>query len=159
MARRTYTYARVDGLRAALRALPEEARRQVGRAFADIAADVAREAADEARAQGGVAGMVAPSIKAVRDAKSPRVVMGSRRRLPASGPGWGPRSRRGDSQTIGALIFAAEFGASPVTYPQFAAHPHLGTHGYFLWPTVRASEDAIMDRIGDAVVDAADEVA
>lgn len=159
MARKTYTYTRVKGLRDALRALPEEAQRQLGHAFVDIAGDVAEEAGRRARALGGVSGLVAPSIKAVRDPKSPRVRMGSRRRLPRQGDGWGPRSRRGDSQTIGALIFAAEFGASPTTYPQFADHPHRGTRGWFLWPTVRESEDAIMDRIDEAVLRAADEVA
>lgn len=150
---RTYTYDRVEGLNRALRSISKEASVQLRDASGRIAKRVASDAARSAREQGGAAALVAPTIRAGRD-RVPLVRMGSAKRLP-------PRNgkpRRGSHQTIGDIIWGAEFGggARPATR-QF--RPWLGSGrgaGYFLWPAVRDDHDWIGDEYGDALVAAID---
>lgn len=152
---RTYTYANVAGLRRALRALPKEAQATMRDASSDIAADVAGRAAVRARFVGGVAKHVAPTIKARRD-RVPKVVMGGSTRLPDR-----PGGRSGRGQTVGDVIWGAEFGGGrrPSTR-QFSPWRGNGEGaGYFLWPTVRENADETMERYGDALVKAVDRAA
>lgn len=150
---RTYTYANVEGLHRALRAVPREAAAALRDEAGGIAGDVASRAAARARSLGGVAALVAPTIRVGRD-RVPKVLMGSARRLP---PRDG-RPRRGPRQTIGDVIWGAEFGSDRFT--QF--RPWRGNDtgaGYFLWPTVRAMSDEVMGRYGDALMRAVDRAA
>lgn len=144
-------FTTIEGLNAALRMLPKEASAKLRDASVDIAADIASEASGRARSQGGAASLVAPSIRATRD-RVPVVKMGGSTRLPASGNGWA-RSRGGARQTIGDVIWGAEFGggARPTTL-QF--QPHRGRTGYFLWPTVRDNNRDIHERYSDALLKA-----
>lgn len=150
---RTYTYSSIAGLRRTLRALPKEAQARLRDASQAIASDVAASASRRALSVGGVARYVAPTIRASRD-RVPKVVMGGTRRLPSRGD----RPRRGGRQTVGDVIWGAEFGSD--RFRQFS--PWRGNDrgaGYFLWPTVRGEAPEIMDRYGEALMDAVDKAA
>lgn len=151
MAAKTTTYTTVQGLNKALSRLPKEASAELRKASKAIAKDIADEAAGKARGQGGVAALVAPTIRAASD-RVPVIKMGSSKKLPESGSGW-THGRSGSRQTIGDVIWGAEFGggARPTTQ-QFL--PHKGTVGYFLWPTVRDNSDDMQDRYSEALLDA-----
>lgn len=146
---RTYTYANVEGLHRALRAVPREASVALRDEAGGIAGDVASRAAARARSLGGVAALVAPTIRVGRD-RVPKVLMGSARRLP---PRDG-RPRRGSRQTIGDVIWGAEWGSD-----RFAQFPPRSRDGRFLFRTVRAMGDGILDRYGDALMRAVDRAA
>lgn len=148
---RTKTYTSVPGLYKALSKLPKEASARLRTASREIAQDIADEAAGRARGQGGLAALVAPTIRGTRD-RVPKVLMGGSGRLPTEGASWA-RSRSGSRQTVGDVIWGAEFGggARDVTR-QFL--PHLGRTGYFLWPTVRDRSDDTQDRYSEALLDA-----
>lgn len=149
---KTMTFYNVAGLNKTLRKLPKTASAELRDASQAIADKVAGDARGAATAQGGVARLVAPTIRAGRD-RVPLVRMGSSARLPADG-----RSRKGDRQTIGDVIWGAEFGGGArKTTQQF--RPHLGQTGYFLWPTVRGDRDFIERAYGDAILDAIDDAA
>lgn len=146
---KTLTFYQVEGLSRALRALPRTASARLRDASQEIASRVASDAAARASAQGGAAAKVAPSIRAGRD-RVPLVRMGN------SSP-----IRSGPRQTIGDLIWGAEFGggARPTTR-QFRPWKGSGTGaGYFLWPTVRDDRSFIETAYGDALLDAIDEAA
>lgn len=130
------------GLNAALRALPKEMSAELRDESQDIAAAIAGDAASRAMSLGGAARLVAPTIKARRD-RVPVIAMGSSTRL-----------RKGPRQTVGDVIFGAEFGGKgrPTTQ-QF--RPHLGTTGYFLWPTIRDRLPWAMDQWLGALEDGA----
>ena len=148
---KTLTFYQVAGLNRALRKLPKTANANLRDASQVIAEKVAKDAAGNARSDGGVAALVAPTIRSGRD-RVPVVKMGGSARLP------GPRNRNGKRQTIGDVIWGAEFGggARPTTQ-QFK--PHLGQTGYFLWPTVRGDREFIEKEYGDAILEAIDEAA
>lgn len=137
-------YTNVAGLNKALKTLPKEASKRLRDAAQSIAIDVAATAAGRASAIGGVAKYVAPTIKAPRD-RVPVVKMGGNSRLPGD--------RSGERQSVGDVIWGAEFGggARPSTR-QFS--PHKGRTGYFLWPTVRAENQDIADAYSEALLDA-----
>lgn len=148
---RTVTFNHVAGLRRALRDLPKEASSELREASLDIASDVAGKAAARARMVGGVAVYVAPTIKAKQD-RIPKVVMGGLTKLPG---------RTGPNQTVGNVMWGAEFGGRrrPTTQ-QF--QPWRGNStgaGYFLWPTIRAQSASIVERYGDALMTAVDKAA
>lgn len=148
---KTTTYKTVAGLYKALSRLPKEASVQLRLASLEIATKVASEAASRAKSQGGLAKLVAPTIRARRD-RTPEVRMGSARRLPTEGNGW-KRSRKGPGQTVGDIIWGAEFGAA--AYRQFK--PWRGNDseaGYFLYPAVRAKSDMIEREYSAALLDA-----
>jgi len=128
------SYATVEGLTAALRSLGPEASKQLRDASQVIAGDLATEARGRAQLVGGAMQLVAPSIRGTRD-RVPALAMGGSTRIPG---------RRGDRQTIGDLLWGAEFGGQgrPSTM-QFL--PHLGTTGYAFWPAVRAGSDDAME--------------
>jgi hypothetical protein len=137
----------VDGLNKALKALPKDASEELRGASMDIAQDVATRSAGEARGQGGVAALVAPTIRVARD-RIPAVRMGNSTRIDPD--------RTGDRQTIGDIMWGAEFGGRRrSTTQQFLPWRGSGSGaGYFLWPTVRAMEDQIQDRYSEALDDA-----
>lgn len=148
---KTTTYSTVKGLNKALAKLPKEASAELRTASKAIASDIAREAQGRARGQGGIAAIVAPTIRAYRD-RVPTIRMGSARTLPTEGTGW-ERARSGSRQTIGDVIWGAEFGGQGRSATmQFL--PHLGQTGYFLWPTVRDRSDEMQDRYSEALLDA-----
>lgn len=152
---KTTTYKTVAGLNKALARLPKEASAQLRTASKDIAGDIADEAADRARGQGGLAALVAPTIRATRD-RVPKVLMGSARKLPEEGSDW-THGRGGSRQTIGDVIWGAEFGGGArASTVQFL--PHKGRSGYFLWPTVRDRSDETQARYSEALMDALESI-
>ena len=136
----------IAGLNRALRALPKEASAQLRDASQEIAGEVADKARSRAAGMGGVAAKVAPSIKASRD-RIPVVKMGGSKKL--------ERGRSGDRQTVGDVIWGAEFGGQGrTTTQQFL--PHRGQDGYFLWPAVREAD--IGERYSEALLDALNKI-
>lgn len=144
-------YNNIAGLNRALRRLPKEATAELRDASRRVADMVAMHAAQRAYSLGGVAALVAPTLKASRD-RVPVVKMGGSAKLPAFGNGW-EHSRSGARQSTGDLIWGAEFGGRgrPSTQ-QFL--PHLGQVGYFLWPTVRDDGDEIHEAYSEALLQA-----
>ncbi len=154
MARLTTTYTSIRGLNRALRKLPKETTARLRDAAQEIAQDIAVKAQSRAKAEGGIAALVAPTIRAGRD-RVPLVRMGSSARLPETGSDW-EHGRDGDRQTIGDVMWGAEFGA--IRWTQFK--PWRGNDtgaGYFLWPTVRGESDAIGERYSEALNEALQE--
>jgi hypothetical protein len=147
------TYHTIEGLNVALRQLPKHLSARMRDASGDIAADIASAAASRARSVGGVAKLVAPTIKARRD-RVPVVQMGGNATLPTSGDGW-TRSRSGARQTIGDVIWGAEFGGGGPRTSQFLPQRDPG---YFLWPTIEAQGDAIDERYSEALLDALEDI-
>jgi hypothetical protein len=150
-------YNNIAGLNKALRKLPKEATVKLRTASMDIAADVAGEARDRAVRVAGVAKYVAPTIKATRD-RVPVIRMGARTQLPSTS-----RSRSSSSQTVGDVIWGAEFGGQRREWKsrkesgtmQFQRWRGSSTGaGYFLWPAVRANSDDIRERYSQALLDA-----
>lgn len=147
-------YTSIAGLNKALRKLPKETTVKLRDAAQQIAGEVASEASGRASSVGGVAKYVAPTIKASRD-RVPVIKMGGSSRLPASGDGWA-RSRNGSRQTVGDVIWGAEYGggARPSTQ-QFAPWKGNSTGaGYFLWPTVRDNNADIAETYSEALLQA-----
>ena len=140
VAKITY-YNTIEGLNRAVRAVPKEAAPRLREASGRIAGDVASVAASRARSVGGPLRRVAPTIKAGKD------------RVPVVRMGGTTRMRKGKNQTVGNLMWGAEFGgrAQPTTQ-QFL--PHLGRTGYALWPTVRAMSGDIREEYSKALRDA-----
>lgn len=148
------TYYSVAGLNKSIRRLPKEAKVHLRDGAERIAKKVAADAQGRAKSQGGVAALVAPTIRSGRDTV-PVVKMGDSTRLPTSGSDW-QRSRTGRRQTIGDVIWGAEFGGGrrPTT-TQFL--PWRGSDtgaGYFLFPSVRADREYIRDTYTDSLADA-----
>lgn len=145
---RTHKFRNVDGLYKTLKTLPREASATLRKASVVIAGDVATKAASKARQVGGVAKYVAPTLKPRSD-RIPKVHMGGAKRLPG---------RRGENQTVGDVMMGAEFGGQRrKTTQQF--DPWRGNDenaGYFLWPTIRAEYDTVVERYGEALKDAVD---
>lgn len=145
---KTYTFDEIAGLRKALRAVPRDAQAELRKASLAIADRVAGLAAGRAITVGGVAKYVAPTIKARRD-RVPKVVMGGTKRLPG---------RTGKGQTVGDVMWGAEFGAR--RHRQFRPWRGSGQGaGYFLWPTVRDQSDETIERYGEALLHAVDKSA
>jgi hypothetical protein len=72
------------------------------------------------------------------------VVMGGSKRLPTHS-----RSRTGDKQTVGNVMWGAEWGSNQ--YTQFEKPVKRGR---MLWSTVDEQSDEMMRRWGDALGDA-----
>lgn len=147
-------YNNIAGLSKALRKLPRAATAELRTASVAIAADVAGEARGRAMRVGGVARHVAPTIVGTRD-RVPVIRMGSNTRLPSTN-----RNRAGDRQTVGDVIFGAEFGGGrrPTTHQFSDWRGRAGAAGYFLWPAVRANSDDIRQRYSQALLDALQKV-
>jgi hypothetical protein len=141
------SYATVDGLSAALRSLGPEASKRLRDASQAIASDMAADARMKAAGIGGAMQLVAPTFVGTRD-RVPALKAGGTRRIPG---------RSGDRQTVGDLLWGAEFGGRgrPRTM-QFL--PHLGTTGYAFWPAVRAGADDAMADWSQALADALDAI-
>lgn len=151
---KTTDYNTIAGLNAALRKLPKEATAKLRDASAEIAGKVASDAAAKARSVGGVAKYVAPSIRVRRD-RIPMVQMGNSSRLPTAGDGWS-RSRTGSRQTVGDVIWGAEFGGglTPNTRQFMPWRGSSHGAGYFLWPTVRDNRLEIAATYSEALLEA-----
>lgn len=122
----------LPGLNKYLRYLPEEAGDQLRQASDEIADRVADEAAGRARGLHPAARLVAGALTTPAS-RIPTVKLGNSRKLPAHGDG---RRRTGRRQTVGDLIYGAEFGGGK--RPNTRQFPeHRGRKGYFLWPTIR----------------------
>lgn len=146
------TYYSVAGLNKSLRRLPKEAKVELRNGAERIARKVAADAQARAKSQGKLAAIVAPTIRSGRDTV-PIVKMGSASRLPEAGGDW-QRTRSGSRQTIGDVIWGAEFGGGRRA-PQFLPWRGSGDGaGYFLWPTVKADRGYIEDTYNDAMAEA-----
>lgn len=146
---RTHTFRRAEGFNKVLRAIPKEADREVRAASARIAQGLASKAEARARSLGGVADLIAPTIRAGRD-RVPLVRMGGSKRLP---PREG-RARTGPNQTVGNLIWGNEWGSR-----RFRQFPEPVKRGRVLWSTLHDEYDASMEEWGDAVLAAIDNAA
>lgn len=121
----------MEGLNKYLRMLPKEAATELRAASNDIASQIASEAAGRARGLHPTAQLVAGTIKARRD-RVPIIAEGGSRKLPAHSDG---RARTGARQTVGDIVWGAEFGSD--RYTQFPKWRGNGKGaGYFMWPTV-----------------------
>lgn len=115
---------RVEGLaelRRALKAVSDDAPKELVEASKDVAGFVADDARSTAEGLGGVAARVAPSVKGSGTARGGAITLGG-----ASHP-----------EALGA-----EFGGQgrPTTQ-QF--EPHKGRTGYFVYPAIRENADKI----------------
>jgi len=157
VATKTTTTNSVAGLNRQLGALPKEASAELRDASVVIAEDVAADARRRAYQTGGVAFYVAPTIVPARD-RIPKVKMGGTAKLPTTGS-WGSRRRGSSGQTVGDVIWGAEFGGgarerTPRGGSTLQFMPHLGTIGYSLWPAVRALSPDIGERYSEALGEA-----
>lgn len=142
----TVTFYRTQDLYLALSRLPREAKAELRIAAKAIAQVIADDARGRAQRLGGVAGLVAPTIRAKSDTV-PTIVLGNARKLPLEGSGWKRKSRGGDNQTFADIVWGAEFGGARGTRSarrttQFL--PWTGNDesaGYFLYPAVRDNTD------------------
>lgn len=144
---KTTTYLSAEGLNRTLRTLTPEASKQLRDASQAIAGDMADVARSRASGIGGAMSLVGPTIRATRD-RVPALAMGGSTRIPG---------RSGDRQTVGDLLWGAEFGGQgrPRTM-QFL--PNLGTTGYAFWPAVRDESDHAMEQWSQALADALDAI-
>lgn len=149
------TYYSVAGLNKAIRRLPKEAKASLRDANVRIADKVAGDARSRAQSVGGVAKYVGPTIRSGRDTV-PIVRMGNSSPLPLSGSGWERKSRKGDRQTVGDVIWGAEFGGGkrPTTQQFLPWRGNDTGAGYFLWPAVRDDGPFIAREFEKAVADA-----
>jgi hypothetical protein len=138
---KTTTYTSVAGLNKTLRRIPKVAAKELRDESQAIASDVAEKAGQRARSLGGVAKYV--PFKGLRD-RVPVVRMGGSTRLPTTS-----RPRRGDKQTVGDVMWGAEWGSK--RYTQFEAPVKRGR---MLWSTVDEMSGEMMRRWGDALGDA-----
>ncbi len=147
----TQVFSSVMGLNTALRKLPKETIVRLRDASVVIAAKVAADAQGRAQQEGKLAALVGPSIRATRD-KVPVVRMGGATKLPESGAGW-THSRSGSRQTIGDVMWGAEFGGQrrPTTGQFFPWRGSGAGAGYFLYPAVRGDETYIHDEYSAAL--------
>ena len=143
-------FNRVEGLNEMLRRLPPTLAQELRYESFDIAQVIVDDARQRAMAF-GVARYVAPTIKVKRD-RVPIVRMGGSGKLPVSGS-WGTRSRSGSRQTVGDVIWGAEFGGGArKTTRQFGMYQdfwngrrrsdgswtrHRSGVGRFLYPAMR----------------------
>jgi len=153
MARRTVSLpVEIDGVRetlAAFRRLPKEASQSLRERTLTLAELLARSAKAAGRSAGPQAALVAGTVKAKRD-RVPAVTVG--------GSGAVGRHRA----PVYGLLFASEFGMnrrsgwySASRYGGSAGqqyHPHIGTQGYWFYPTLRRQGPAI-GRAWTAVAD------
>lgn len=114
-------------LRRALKQVSAEAPKELSAAGKEVAGFVADDARGAASSLGGVAGHVAPSIRAAAAGGGGAVALGG---------------------TAYPMAAGAEFGGQgrPTTQ-QFK--PHLGRTGYFLYPTIRRDADRIQSEFVD----------
>lgn len=161
MAGRTIVFQSADGLRAMLRGLPKEANVQLREEAFQLTEDIAAQAADSGDRLGGIAAIAASSLSGRRD-REPTIKYGNSKKLPVYGRtpwgGYTERSRKGPQQTIGAIIFGAEFGSK--RFRQFRPWTGNDTQaGYFLYPTIRDMSDEMQSRYWEAVMRAIDTAA
>lgn len=134
MPKRT-TYTDPRKVAKAIGKLPGLAERELDDATESIASRTASLAASRARAVGGVASLVAGSIRA----QGNTVVMDGSGQL-----------RDGPRQTVADVMWGAEFGSG--RYAQFM--PYRPGKGYFLYGTLAAETARNMDTYSEALDDA-----
>lgn len=122
----TLTVEGLPQLSRALRAIGPEAQKELKEASRSVAGFVASDAASAARSIGGVAGHVAPTIKAVGGVAGAGVAFGGSAYPMAGGAAWGS-----------------------IRFKQFK--PWLGHIGYFPYPQIKSNEDRIESEYGDAI--------
>lgn len=160
MATKTTGFGSIAKFNRALSHIPKECTVALTEASGRIASVVAADAAALARNVGGVARLVAPTIRASKG-RTPAITMGGTRQIPRHRRS-APRGLKVNvdagalnltNQTIGNVMWGAEFGAS--NYRQFNPwRGNKGRAGYFLWPAVRDDARYIMDTYADALDDA-----
>lgn len=131
---------RIDGVRetlAAIAKLPKDAQNALRDAAKDLAEDLAVAARAAAIEEGSQAALLAVTVKPARD-RVPVVVAGGTKKLGRN------------NKPAFKLLFGAEFGAN--RFQQFK--PHIGTAGYWFFPTIEHESAAIAKRW----LQAADEV-
>lgn len=150
------TYYSVAGLNKSIRRLPKEAKVHLRDGAERIAKKVAADAQGRAKSQGGVAALVAPTIRSGRDTV-PIVKMGDSSPLPGD--------RKGKRQTVGDVIWGAEFGGGKhgrgnptrgggYTTQFLPWRGRDGSAGFFLFPAVRDDKEYIRDTYTDSLADA-----
>lgn len=108
-------------LRRALKAVSDQAPKELNAASKEVATLVADDARDDALGLGGVAAKVAPSVKPSGTARGAAINLG--------GPAY-------------PMAAGAEFGGrGRPTTQQF--QPHLGRTGYFVYPSIRRNAGQI----------------
>lgn len=121
-----FEQVRIEGfkdLKRELRDIDKRLPRELGKASKEASDLIARKAKSKAKSLGGVAAHAAPSIKAVAAQMAAKITIG------------GPKNPEG---------LGAEFGGrGRPTTQQF--EPHLGTKGYALFPTIRATREEFID--------------
>lgn len=123
---------RIDGVRetlAAIAALPKDAQNELRDAAKDLAEDLAAAARASAIDEGSQAALLAVTVKPARD-RVPVVVAGGTKRL--------GRNRKPAFK----LLFGSEFGSHRLEQYK----PHIGTAGYWFFPTIEQESAAIADR-------------
>lgn len=123
---------KIDGVRetlAAISKLPKDAQNALRDAAKDLSEDMAVAVRASAVAEGSQAALLAVTVKASRD-RVPVVAAGGTKRL--------GRNRKPAYK----MLFGSEFGAN--RYEQFK--PHIGTDGYWFFPTIEEESPAIADR-------------
>lgn len=118
-------------LRKALKAVSDQAPKELNAASKEVASFVAADARGAAEGLGGVAAHVAPSIGAVGNARGGAVSLGGAAYPMAEGAEFGGQGR-------------------PTTQ-QF--RPHLGRTGYFVYPTIRRDGDRIESTFSELLDD------
>lgn len=138
MSAKVTTYKDAKGVGRALAHIAPQAQRHLDAEAAKIASDMATMAQGRARSAGGIAGRVAPFIHA----RGASIVMDGSGQL-----------RDGPRQTIGDVMFGAEFGSG-----HFRQFSPWNSRGYFLYGTLAASTADNMDRYSEALDDALDAI-
>jgi hypothetical protein len=149
MMAKTTAYSDPAALNRALRKLPKAVTKELRDASVVIAAKVSGKAQTRGSAQPGIAPVAARSIRPRRD-RVPKIAMGGSAPLPARSDGV---ARKGKHQTVGDIIWGAEFGSRRFSQFRPPVKP-----GYFLFATVKAESDEIDDEYSDALLDALNKV-
>lgn len=139
------TLSGIEGLNRALRSLDKLVKAELTDASKALVGPLADEARSKAASLGGAWKYVGPTIKAEKSSK-PSIKAGGNRLI---------KGRSGSKQTVGDLLYGAEFGA--LRFTQF--RPWLGKTGYAIWPTVREHEDDIAEKYSAALLAALDRMA
>lgn len=124
---------RVDGAQetlAAFRALPKDASVRLREAALELSRLLAGRVEAAGRAEGRQAALLAGTVKARRD-RIPSITVGGTK------PIGHPWPKRGKAKAF-EILFGSEFGGSGHGFK-----PHRGQEGYWIWPTVLASQDEI----------------
>lgn len=136
---------RLEGATETLKAfkdLPKDASERLRQASLRLAELLASRVQAAGQAEGRQAALLVPTVKPRRD-RIPSITVGGTARV---GHPW---PKRGKAKAF-ELLFGSEFGANT----GHGFKPHRGQQGYWIWPTVIASQE----EIGREWLKAADEI-